>query len=117
MPTLLIDDYRFGRIVIGGRSYTRDVLVRDGRVLPDWWRADGHRCTLADLERLRPFTFTHLVLGCGASGLLRPEAAMLEALGAKGVQCVCLPTAEAVARFNELQRLGASPAAGFHLTC
>ena len=45
-----IDGYDFGRIVVDGVEQTRDVILLPGRVVPNWWRQDGHRLMLDDLE-------------------------------------------------------------------
>ena len=46
-----IDDYDFGRIVVDGVEQTRDVILLPGRVVPNWWRHDGH--TLVPCARTR----------------------------------------------------------------
>ena len=46
-----IDDYDFGRIVVDGLEQTRDVILLPGRVVLNWWRQDGHRCSTT--SRLR----------------------------------------------------------------
>ena len=45
-----IEGYRFGNIRVDGTEQTRDVIVLPERVVTNWWRADGHRLVLADLE-------------------------------------------------------------------
>jgi hypothetical protein len=37
-----IDSYKFGRIVIDGQAYSRDVIILPDRVIRDWWRDSGH---------------------------------------------------------------------------
>ena len=63
-----IEGYRFGRVVIDGDEQTRDVIVLPDRVLMDWWRADGHRLVLADLDDVVEELPEHLVVGTGAYG-------------------------------------------------
>jgi hypothetical protein len=46
-----IDDHDFGRIVVDGLEQTRDVILLPGRVVLNWWRQDGHRCSTT--SRLR----------------------------------------------------------------
>jgi hypothetical protein len=45
-----IEGYRFGHVVVDGEEQTRDVIVLPDRVLTGWWRADGHRLVLTDLD-------------------------------------------------------------------
>ncbi len=46
-----IEGYRFGHLVVDGEEHTRDVIVLPERVFGDWWRADGHRLVVSDLDR------------------------------------------------------------------
>ena len=45
-----ISGYRFGRIDIGGKTYTSDVIVTPERVIDGWWRQQGHALAVADLD-------------------------------------------------------------------
>ena len=75
-----IDDYRFGRVVVDGEEQTRDVIVLPERVLSDWWRADGHRLVLSDLDEVIEELPERLLVGTGAYGRLRPDPGALEEL-------------------------------------
>ena len=48
----MIDSYSFGSIVIDGKQYTGDLKIIAGRVIPDWWRKDGHSICEADVTDL-----------------------------------------------------------------
>ena len=110
-----IDDYRFGRVVVDGEEQTRDVIVLPERVLSDWWRADGHRLVLSDLDEVIEELPERLLVGTGAYGRLRPDPGALEELRRRGVEVEALPTDEAVARYGELDPR--RTAAALHLTC
>jgi hypothetical protein len=110
-----IEGYRFGRVIIDGEEQTRDVIVLPDRVLTGWWRADGHRFVLADLEDVIEELPERLVVGTGAYGRMHPEPAALDELQQRGVQVEALPTAEAVRRYGELDPR--RTAAALHLTC
>ena len=56
-----------------------------------------------------------LIVGMGAASQMRPDPAMLERLGERGIEVECLPTDRAVTRFGELDPTGT--AAALHLTC
>jgi len=110
-----IDGYRFGRVVVDGKEQTRDVIVLPERVVSDWWRADGHRLVLADLEEVIDELPERLLVGTGAYGQMHPDPEALEQLRQRGVEVEALPTEEAVRRYGELDpRL---TAAALHLTC
>jgi hypothetical protein len=113
MPT--IEHYEFGRIRIDGEDYSRDVIVLPGRVVPNWWRRDGHSLVTEDLEDVLDELPQTLVVGMGADGRMRPDPAALDDLRARGIQVEALPTTQAVRRYGELDPT--TSAAALHLTC
>ncbi|HYY65273.1 MAG TPA: MTH938/NDUFAF3 family protein [Gaiellaceae bacterium] len=110
-----IEDYRFGQVVVDGKEQRRDVIVLPDRVVSGWWRADGHRLMLADLDDVIEELPERLVVGTGAYGQLRPDPEALDELGRRGVEVEALPTDEAVRRYGELDPR--RTAAALHLTC
>ena len=110
-----IEGYRFGQLVVDGEEQTRDVIVLPDRVVPNWWRADGHRLVLADLQDVLEELPEHLVVGTGAYGQMRPDPAVIEQLRERGVEVEALKTDEAVRRYGELDPR--RTAAALHLTC
>ena len=70
-----LEGYSFGRIVGDGEEHTRDLIVLPGRVVPDWWRREGHSLAMEDLDEVRDELPERLILGCGAHGQLRPDPA------------------------------------------
>jgi hypothetical protein len=110
-----IEGYRFGQLVVDGEEQTRDVIVLPDRVVPNWWRADGHRLVLADLEDVLEELPERLVVGTGAYGQMRPDPAVIEQLRERGVEVEALKTDEAVRRYGELDPR--RTAAALHLTC
>jgi hypothetical protein len=110
-----IDHYEFGRIVVDGRQETRDLIILPERVVRNWWRQDGHALVLDDLDEVLDELPSHLVVGTGADGRMRPDPDTLQRLEARGVTVEALPTGQAVRRFGELDP--ARTAAALHLTC
>ena len=110
-----LEDYSFGRIVVDGTEHTRDLIVLPGRIVPDWWRRDGHSLAMEDLEEVRDELPGRLILGCGAHGRLQPDPAVIEALEGRGIHVEALPTADAVRRYSESDER--RTAAALHLTC
>jgi hypothetical protein len=110
-----IDHYEFGRIVVDGREETKDLIVLPDRVVRNWWRRDGHALVLDDLVEVLDELPSHLVVGTGADGRMRPDPGVIQQLQERGVTVEALPTAQAVRRFGELDPAGA--AAALHLTC
>jgi hypothetical protein len=110
-----LEGYSFGRIVVDGEEHTRDLIVLPGRVVPGWWRREGHSLAMEDLDEVRDELPERLILGCGAHGQLRPDPAVIEALERQGIEVVAVPTDEAVRRYGESDER--STAAALHLTC
>ena len=81
----------------------------------NWWRRDGHALILDDLVEVLDELPSHLVVGTGADGRLRPDSGAVRQLQERGVTVEALPTGQAVRRFAELDPAGA--AAALHLTC
>ncbi len=114
----MIEDYSFGRMVINGKTYSGDLIIfPDGRVRESWWRREGHRLQLADLEELLRAEPEIIVAGTGASGMMKPAAGLAALLKAQGIELICRPTAAAYMTFNKLRQQDRNAAGCFHLTC
>ena len=110
-----LTDYSFGELTVDGERHTRDLIVLPGRVVPDWWRREGHSLALEDFEEVADELPGRLILGCGAHDRLQPPKAVLDQLRARGVEVEAMPTADAVRRYGELDP--ERTAAALHLTC
>ena len=112
-----IDAYSFGRMVIDGQTYTKDLIIFPGsRGFSPWWRISGHRLAAADLTDLLAANPGTIIAGTGASGLMRPEPDLVRLLEQKGIEFMAMPTADAVEEYNRRADAGTA-AACFHLTC
>ena len=113
-----IESYRFGSITIGNETYTSDVIVSPEEVNASWWRVRGHEVCCEDLEPVLAVKPQVLVIGTGASGVMKvlPEAEAL--LRERCAQVHVLPTTRAWKRYNELaENEGRRVVAALHLTC
>lgn len=115
---MVIDSCQFGRMTISGRLYTRDLLLLPpGEIIDQWWRKQGHRFDLQDLEALLTERLHHLVIGTGISGRMRPAAELADQLSDRGIKLIAQPTRNAAQIYNELAAANHFVGAGFHLTC
>ncbi|HEY43812.1 MAG TPA: hypothetical protein G4O11_07505 [Anaerolineae bacterium] len=111
-----IDAYRFGRIEINGQVYHRDVIILPDRVLPNWWRVEGHTLKYEDLQQALGCKPSVLVIGLGSYSRVHvPEDTRNEIEGA-GIKLIALPTGEACETYNQL-REEERVVAALHLTC
>ena len=112
-----IDSYQFGRIVIGGVNYSSDIIILGNAVQSNWWRKQGHSLCVEDLKTIITEGPSVLVVGCGASGLMKVPEKTRQVLQENDIQSESLDTYKAVQRFNELSQAGVNVAAALHLTC
>lgn len=112
-----IDSYQFGKIVIDGTAYNSDCLIFGGSVKPNWWRKKGHLLTPEDLEPVIAARPSILIVGCGASGMMKVSEDTIQLLQEHGIESFQANTNKAVEKFNELATKGKNVAAALHLTC
>jgi hypothetical protein len=110
-----IDDYSFGRIVISGTTYTKDVIILPDRVFHPWWRKEGHYLQWDDLKEILNRPVEVLYIGRGYSGVMQVPESLVERLREKGIDVVVGRTTEVVNKFNADPR--PNKAAALHLTC
>ena len=113
----IIESYRFGRMVIDGTSYTKDVIIYpDDRILSPWWRNQGHVLEVNDLKKLIAAEPEIIICGTGAMGVMRPTDALKEYLEARNIEFIAQKSSKAVETYNQLS--GNKKVGGcFHLTC
>jgi hypothetical protein len=116
MPT--IESYRFGEIVIDGRTYTDDLLILpDGQILDNWWRDEGHRLQPQDLEVVVEAEVIRLVIGTGNSGRMQVPEATRAYLREQGIDAQVARTEAACEAYNARADQDQGVAAALHLTC
>ena len=112
-----IESYAFGNIVIDGRRYTSDLIIYpDGKIVDGWWRQSGHRMTADDIADLIAAGPEVIVVGTGASGMLKPAPGIDTFLADRGIRLVAAPCRRAIDHFNALSPSDVIGAC-FHLTC
>ncbi len=114
---MYIDAYHFGRIDIGGKTFTSDVIVMPGEVKDGWWRKEGHNLQLEDLEAAIHEKPEMLIIGTGYFGRMSVPDDTRSRLQSLGIQVVTAKTSLAVQDFNRLQQEYARVVAALHLTC
>jgi hypothetical protein len=114
---LHIDSYQFGKIVIDGTAYNSDCLILGNCVQPHWRRKHGHLLTIEDLQSVIAAKPSVLVVGCGASGLMKISENISQILLKNDIELFKASTNKAVDKFNDLSSKGQNVAAALHLTC
>lgn len=111
-----IEEYAFGSITVGGKSYTSDVIIYPDRIEAPWWRKEGHLLQGDDLKEALTSSPEAIIIGTGAYGHMHVREKTISELRSKGIEVHVAKTAEAVKLFNEISR-GKKTVACLHLTC
>lgn len=111
-----IDSYRFGHIIVNGREYTSDVIIFPDKVQENWWRDEGHRLTLKDIPGIIAEPPEILLVGTGASDMVKVAPDVERESEARNIQLIVQPTGEACEAYNRLAPTRKVIAA-LHLTC
>lgn len=111
-----VQDYRFGHIVVDGRTYERDLIILPEQVVSGWWREKGHKLRAADLATVLEAEPEVLVVGQGAYGRMSVSGKAERVLEEAGIELIAQPTKRAVETYNRL-REERRAAAALHLTC
>jgi len=112
-----IESYSFGRIAIGGRAYSSDVIIYPDRVDAAWWRKEGHCLEPGDLAEALKARPDVLVVGTGYFGMMAVPDHTLDQIRAAGIDLRVERTGKAVDLFNTMQTGSLRVIAALHLTC
>ncbi|MFH1313567.1 MAG: MTH938/NDUFAF3 family protein [Candidatus Eisenbacteria bacterium] len=66
-----IEAYDFGTITVDGRIFTKDLRIIAGKVVPDWWRIEGHMLLPPDIDDILTAEPEVLVIGTGDPGMMK----------------------------------------------
>jgi hypothetical protein len=113
----MIEKYRFGEIQVNGRKYTGDIKIVSGEVLSGWWRREGHRLYISDIEDILSVGPEIIVVGMGEPGNMKVADELRKHLAGLGIILIEEATSQAAQTFNNLFRSGRNVAGAFHLTC
>lgn len=116
-----IESTEFGNIVIDGRKYEFDVLIRlSGEILKrkkklsKKYYGNSHTISKDEAKFVHEKGCRELILGTGQYDSVRLSKEAAEYFDKKGCRVVARPTPDAIARFNESkkEKIGL-----FHVTC
>lgn len=112
-----ITHYDFGKLQIGGRYYTSDLIILPDAIRDHWWREEGHSLHANDLSEVVAARPEVVVIGTGYYGRMQVPGATVAFLEDRGIRVRAMKSREAVEEFNRLQRESARVVAALHLTC
>ncbi len=111
-----IENIRFGKITIDGYAYHRDVIILPDRVLPSWWRVEGHLLSYEDLQQALSDPPELLVIGTGIFGRMRVPEEVQKKVQEEGIEMSILATREACELYNQMLE-NKWVSAALHITC
>lgn len=105
----MIEEYKFGLIIVEGKKYAHDVEVRwipseKACEVLKWWRKEGHIFDLEDIQRALDQKPDLIVFGTGAYGAAKISERAKREIEDRGIQSVIDKTEEAVKTFNIILR-------------
>ncbi len=112
----LVDSYQFGLIVVNGKQYTSDVIIFPERVRGGWLRKVGHQLCLSDIAEVMTENPEVLVVGTGASGLMKVLPEVQQAAEDQSIKLIVQATDKACHTYNQLCQ-SRRVVAALHLTC
>jgi hypothetical protein len=112
----MINSYKFGQIDVDGKEYTSDIIILPAGLMDNWWRGSGHELSTEDIQPVLDSHPEIIVVGTGASGMMRVLPEVKETLLEAGIELIVKRTEEACKVFNEVSPKRKTVAA-LHLTC
>jgi len=113
---MVINDYKFGLIIVEGKKYYSDVIIYPTRVDDHWWRKEGHLVLPQDLEEVIKEEPALLIIGTGDSGLMKVPEETVRWIKSKKIELIIEPTSSACQSYNKFHQWKRTIAA-LHLTC
>ena len=111
-----IEHYDFGRIVINGKEFRKDVLIDSNKKISSWWRKRGHEVCIEDVKELLESDAEIFIIGTGYYGYVKVLPEVLNEFEKRKIKVISEKTEKACEIFNELSA-SKKLCAGFHLTC
>ena len=116
MDRYTIDDYRFGKIIINGQLYNKDLIIFPDRILPNWWREHGQSLTMADINEVITVKPKVLIIGTGMYGRIKIQDKIHQNLQSLDIEVIAVRTRKACQIYNQKQA-ETDVVAALHLTC
>ncbi|MCL5772312.1 MAG: MTH938/NDUFAF3 family protein [Actinobacteria bacterium] len=112
----MINSYSFGTITIDNKKFTKDLIIYPDHITSNWRRKTGHFLTEDDITEVINYKPEVLIIGTGASGLMKVDDNLKEKLKALGIEVVIKKTADAVNEYSIIYK-DRKVVAALHLTC
>lgn len=112
-----IDSYSFGLMIVDGKTYSSDLIIFPGKIIPNWRRKSGHSLCVEDIEEVFSYKPEIVVIGKGADCCMEVPSELKKIFAGKHIKLIAENTQKASELFNEYVSRGEKVAGLFHLTC
>jgi len=112
----IINDFRFGKIVIDHVSYKKDLIIFPDHITTNWRRKKGHFLQIEDIEEVLESAPEHLIIGCGTFSRMTVSQEIITRLKERGIHVTIQNTQNACKTYQKLSREKRTVAC-LHLTC
>ncbi|UCD19117.1 MAG: hypothetical protein JSU64_06755 [candidate division WOR-3 bacterium] len=112
----MIEAYRFGEIVISGKTYHTDVIIYTDHVDSRWLRKRGHILELDDIRQVIDAHPDTVIFGTGQPGLMNISSTTIAEMEKLHIEMVIMPTEQACQEYNRIAQ-ERKVIACLHLTC
>ncbi|MFO8108920.1 MAG: MTH938/NDUFAF3 family protein [Thermoplasmata archaeon] len=109
-----IESHSFGKIVIDGVTYRKDIILLGKKAKSDWRRKMGHFLKPEDLGIVLEYQPELLIIGTGSSGRMKVPENVKDRFD---FDVEVYETKKACKRYNQALKEGLKIAGAFHLTC
>lgn len=112
----MINSYSFGNITIDNQKFTKDLIIYPNYINSNWRRKTGHLLVEDDIAEIIDYKPEVLIIGTGASGLMKVDDNLKDKLKTLGIEFVIKKTAETVEEYNRVYE-DKKVVCVLHLTC
>jgi len=112
----MINSYSFGTITIDNNKFTKDLVIFPEKINSNWRRKTGHLLTEDDIAEILDYKPEVLIIGTGASGLMKVDDRVKDKLKSLGIEFIIKKTSEAVTEYNRIYK-DKKVVCVLHLTC
>jgi len=120
----MIEEYKFGHIVVDGKIYRHDIGINWGGEVFDWPRTESHIIDAEDIIDALEQNPETIVIGTGEQGMAQVTERAKQEIQNRGIELVIDKTEQATRTFNirkeeSFEEEGAQEKVIglFHLTC
>lgn len=120
----MIEEYRFGLIIIDGTTYNHDIEITWEDEVLEWWRKESHVIDVDDIKKAIEKNPDTIIIGTGESGIAKVTGEAKEAIQSKGIKLIIDRTEQAAKTFNVINEESEEEEGKqdkviglFHLTC